>query len=131
MQGSSAAVVRAQFEATNQRDWAAAMDAYAEDVELVVAPGSLLANGTYCGRERVGQWFGDWFRAFSGGFRFDILELRDAGDQVALWARHTARGSHSGAEVVADFFYEYRVRDGKIVFVRFVQTWDEALATLA
>jgi hypothetical protein len=31
-------------------------------------------------------------------------------------------------EVVADFFYEYRVRDRKIVFLRFVETWDEALA---
>lgn len=130
MEGEGAAVVRAQFEATNRRDWSAAMDAYADDVELI-APDSMLNDGTFRGRERVGQWFGDWFRTFGGGIRFDFLDIREAGDRVALWARHTARGAHSGAEVVADFFYEYRVHDGKIVFVRFCATWAEALETLA
>jgi ketosteroid isomerase-like protein len=130
MQGESAAVVRAQFEATNRRDWPAAMDAYADDVELVV-PDSMLSSGTYRGRERVGEWFGDWFRTFAGGFDFDILEIRELGDRVAVWARHTARGGQSGVEVVADFFYEYGVRDGKIVLVRFCETWAEALQTVA
>jgi ketosteroid isomerase-like protein len=131
MAGDSGSVVRAQFDATNRRDWAAAMDAYAEDVELVVGSDFLLAAGTFHGREAVGQWFGDWFRTFSGGFKFDIVDLRDAGERAALWARHTARGSQSGVEVVGDFFYEYRVRAGKIVFVRFCGSWGEALETLA
>ncbi|MEA2484035.1 MAG: hypothetical protein QOC55_1982 [Thermoleophilaceae bacterium] len=131
MEGDSGNVVRAQFDATNRRDWTAAMDAYDDDVELVVGANFLLAAGTFRGREAVGQWFGDWFRTFGGGFKFDIVELRDAGERVALWARHTARGSQSGAEVVGDFFYEYRVREGKIVFVRFCGSWAEAVETLA
>ena len=130
MEGESAAVVRGQFDATNRRDWGPAMAAYAEDVELVV-PDFMLVGGTYRGRERVGEWFGDWFRTFGGGVHFDILDIREAGERVALWARHTARGGHSGVELVADFFYEYGVRDGKIVFVRFCETWDEALETVA
>jgi ketosteroid isomerase-like protein len=129
MPGESAAVVRAQFEATNRREWGAAMAAYAEDVELVV-PESRLSAGTYRGRERVGEWFGDWFRTFAGGFHFDILDIRELGDRVALWARHTARGGQSGVETVADFFYEYGVRDGKIVSVRFCETWAEARQTV-
>ena len=85
------------------------------------------SSGTYRGRERVGEWF----RTFAGGFHFDILEIREGGDRVALWARHTARGGHSGVEVVADFFYEYRVNDGKIVSLRFCETWAEALQIVA
>jgi ketosteroid isomerase-like protein len=131
MESDSGSVVRAQFDATNRRDWTAAMDAYDDDVELLVPSDFLLADGTFRGRDAVGQWFGDWFRTFSGGFRFDIIDLRDQGERVALWARHTARGSHSGAEVVGEFFYEYRVRDSKIVYVRFCASWAEALETLA
>src|SRR5947209_16600920 len=119
---SGAAVVRAQFEATNRRDWAAAMDAYADDVELVV-PASMLNAGTFRGREQVGQWFGDWLRTFAGGFHFDIVETREAGDRVAVWARHTARGRHSGVELAADFFYDYGVRNGRVVSCRFCDSW--------
>ena len=125
----AADIVVAQFEATNQRDWATAMALYDDDVELVV-PSQLLNGGTYSGREVVGRWFGDWFRTFGGGTHFDIREVREAGQQVALWAHHTARGAQSGLELEADYFYEYRVHDGKVVYVRFCQTWAEALAAL-
>jgi ketosteroid isomerase-like protein len=40
-------IVRGQFEATNRRDFAAAMDAYTEDVVLVV--NGLFPSGTFLG----------------------------------------------------------------------------------
>jgi ketosteroid isomerase-like protein len=129
MEGGSAAVVLAQFEAVNRRDWATAMDLYAEDVELVVPTG--LNGGTFRGRDRVGAWFGDWFRTFRGGIHFDFREVRETGDQVALWAHHVARGGQSGIELEQDYFYEYRVRDGKVVYARFCDSWEEALDAIA
>ena len=124
----AAAVVRGQFEAVNRRDWAEAMAAYADDVVLVVPEG--INSGTFEGRDRVGEWFGDWMRTFRGGIHFDIRDIREAGEDVALWAHHTARGERSGLELEGDFFYHYRVRDGKVVFVEFCRTWAAALGAL-
>ena len=45
----AADIVVAQFDATNQRDWATAMALYDDDVELVV-PSQLLNGGTYSSR---------------------------------------------------------------------------------
>ena len=118
-------LVREQFEATNRRDFARPMADWADDVELVALEGTIA--GTYRGREAVGGFFGDWFSAFGGGVHFDVQKIRDAGDAVAVAAHHRARGRHSGIEVSNDFFYEYRLRDGKIVHIQFHQSWGKAL----
>ena len=117
-------VVRGQFEAVNRKDFAAAMSAYAEDVELVVPEG--VRAGTFRGKQAVGDWFGDWFRTF-GSARFELLETIDAGDAVVIVARHTAEGKLSGLQLTDNFFYAYWVRNGKVARVRFCETRDEAL----
>jgi ketosteroid isomerase-like protein len=117
--------VRGQFDATNRRDFAAAMDAYAEDVELYVPPGNI-RGGTYCGRQAVGEWFGDWFRTF-GSATFELLETIDADDAVVVVARHVAEGKRSGIALTDLFFYAYWVRDGKVARVQFCASRDEAL----
>ena len=107
--------VRDQFEAVNERDFQRAMSHYAEDVELVVHADAFLERGTFCGREAVGEWFGNWFRTFEPDYRFDITEARDLGGVVLLVANHHGRGRASGAEVHAETAYLYKVRDRKIV----------------
>ena len=52
------------------------MTYYADDVVLVVEEG-FLSTGTFEGKEAVGEWYGDWFRAFSSDYRFEIEELRE------------------------------------------------------
>jgi ketosteroid isomerase-like protein len=120
-------VVREQFAATNERDFARAMTYYADDVELVVHPGAFLNEGTFSGREAVGEWFGDWFRTFEPGYHFDVEEARDLGDAVLLVASHQGRGRTSGAEVHGRTAYVYRVRGGKIVGVEIHATRANAL----
>ena len=110
-------VVCDQFAAVNERDFPRVMSRYAEDVELVVDPVAFLNGGTFKGRDAVGQWFGDWFRTFEPGYRFDIEETRDLGDVVFLSATHHGRGRASGAEVHGQTGYLHTVRDGKIVRV--------------
>ena len=83
-------VVREQFAATNERDFERAMDYYARDVVLVVEEG-FLNTGTFEGREAVGEWFGDWFRAFGSDYRFEILESRDLGGGVVFLSHHLRR----------------------------------------
>jgi ketosteroid isomerase-like protein/catechol 2,3-dioxygenase-like lactoylglutathione lyase family enzyme len=121
-------VVRDQFAAVNERDFPRAMGHYADDVELVVDPRAFLEPGTYRGREAVGAWFGNWFRTFEPGYRFEIEEVRDLGDVVVLVASHRGRGRSSGIEVQGETGYLYRLRSGKIVGVELYPSRAEVLA---
>ena len=116
-----------QFAATNEQDFERAMDAYADDVVLVVEEG-FLNTGTFEGREAVGEWFGDWFRAFGSDYRFEILESRDLGGGVAfLFITYGGSGRASGAAVRDERAYLYRVEDGLITRVQLFLTEDQAL----
>src|SRR5215217_420007 len=109
-------IVVAQFQAVNERDFARAMDAYADDVVLVVSEAWGITAGTYEGKAAVGEWFGDWFRQFADDYRFEITETRDlGGGRLLLIAEHGGAGRASGAPIGAVSGYLYRVRDGKIV----------------
>jgi ketosteroid isomerase-like protein len=121
-------VVLDQFAAVNERDFPRAMSHYAEEVELVVHPDAFLEGGTFKGREAVGEWFGDWFRTFEPGYRFEIDEARDMGDLVYLLASHGGRGRTSGAEVHGQTGYLYGLRGGKIVRAELFSSGAEALA---
>ena len=120
-------VVRDHYAATNERDFPRAMSYYAPDVELFVESGAFLEDGTFKGREAVGQWFGDWFTTFEPGYHFEFEEIRDLGDVVFLNASHRGRGRASGAEVHGQNGYLYTVRDGKIVRVELYASPAKAL----
>jgi ketosteroid isomerase-like protein len=103
------------FEAVNSRDFPAAMDAYADDVALVLHHDLRGGGGSGAvGKEAVGEWFGDWFRQFASDYRFDIEEARDLGDRVFLVATHHGRGRTSGVPVEQETTYLYTVRYGKV-----------------
>jgi ketosteroid isomerase-like protein len=121
------AIVRDQFEAVNERDFQRAMDHYAEDVALVVHPGFGLETGTFEGKQAVGEWFGQWFRAFGTGFRFEIDEAREIGDVILLHANFGGVGRSSGAAVHSEAAYLYEVRGRKIVRAQIFKTRDDAL----
>jgi ketosteroid isomerase-like protein len=118
-------VVRDQFAATNERDFPRAMSHYAEDVVLVV--GAFLKPGTFKGRQAVGEWFADWFRAFEADYHFDIDEAQDLGDAVFLFATCFGHGRTSGVEVHGQTGFLYRLRGGKIVRVELYSSRAEAL----
>ena len=116
-----------QFAAVNERDFGRAMTYYADDVELFVDSRAFLESGTFRGREVVGEWFGNWFRSFERGYRFDIEEARDMGDDVLLVATHHGHGRTSGAKVHGRNGYLYRVCDSRIVRVQIYPGRAEAL----
>ena len=64
---------------------------------------------------------------------FDELELCpqeyvDAGDRVATRLRHRVRGKGSGIEMENELYHQVMTfRDGTIVRIEYVTTWDEAL----
>jgi ketosteroid isomerase-like protein len=122
-------VIRDQYEAVNSRDFARAMDLYAEDVVLHVPRVEGIQNpGTYRGKDAVGEWFGDWFRTFARDYHFEIQEARELeGGLIFLFATHGGSGRLSGAKVHTENSYLYRVRDGRVVEVGFFATREDAL----
>jgi ketosteroid isomerase-like protein len=114
MSSENLQLVRDYFETVNDGDFAQAMRYYTDDVELVVPAEAFLEAGTFRGKDAVGLWFGNWFRAFQRGYQFDLEEIRDVGDAVFVLAHHHGRGKASGAEVRSTIAYLFRVGDGHI-----------------
>jgi ketosteroid isomerase-like protein len=108
-------VVRKQFENANARDFAGVVDAWAENVTLIVR-GELwpFTGDTATGKAAVRQWFADWFREFGPDYRFDIDETHASGDRVFVFATHHGRGRHSDAPVELGSAYIYTLREGKV-----------------
>jgi ketosteroid isomerase-like protein len=118
-------IVLDQYAATNERDFPRVMSHYDEDVELVVPSG--IRAGTFKGVQAVGEWFGEWLSTFAAGARFDIEEIAEAGDgAVLLVATHRATGRASGAEIEGEVIWLYRLREGKIVWLRACEDRGEA-----
>src|SRR5262249_27783592 len=116
-----------QFAATNERDFERAMSFYDDDVVLVIEEG-FLSTGTFEGREAVGEWYGDWFRAFGTDYRFEIEEIRHlGGGLVFMTATYGGSGRASGARVRDERSYLYLVRDGRIVRIQIFMASDQAL----
>ena len=123
-------IVREQFEGVNRRDWAAVMAAYDEEVVLVAHGGVGPDAGVFNGRDAVGRWFGDWFRAFGKDYHFAIEETRNVGDRVLAVARHHGSGRASGAKVEQITANLYTVRAARIVRVELYVSLKEALDAL-
>jgi ketosteroid isomerase-like protein len=120
-------VVKEQFAATNERDFEGAMSFYADDVVMLVNEG-FLNTGTFEGKAAVGEWFGDWFRAFGPDYSFEITEAEVLGPELAyLFAVYGGSGRASGVEVRGQSAYLYRVEDGKITRVQLFPTREEAM----
>ena len=107
-------ILRRWFDATNRRDFAAVLDAYADDVVLVVHEAVLPTNGgTFTGRKDVGDWFADWFRSFAE-YHFDIEEALSVGDKVFMVVRHHGRGRASGVALEWSLAYAFTIRAGEL-----------------
>ena len=107
-------IVVAQFELANARDFAGAMDAWADEITLVIHGLGLFTEHSASGKEAVGAWFGDWFRQFGSDYRFDIEETHAAADRVFVLATHHGRGRHSRAPVEQRTAYVYTLRGDKL-----------------
>jgi ketosteroid isomerase-like protein len=121
-------VVVGQFEGVNTRDFAAVMDAYADDVVLALHSKLRSFGGAGAvGKKAVGEWFGDWFGTFDSDYRFEIEEVRDWKDRVFVVATHRGRGRGSKAPSTLRTAYVYTVRGAK---VSRVEVWTDRDAAL-
>jgi len=70
----------------------------------------------YVGIESAMRYRERWLETWDD-HRFDLEEVVGKGGSVVALVHITARGKVSGAEVDLRFYAQFKVRDGKVVFV--------------
>ncbi len=119
--------MRAQFEAATRRDFASALDAFDENVVLTVDAEAIpTAAGVFRGRAAVADWFAEWFSSFAD-YRFEVEEVRSAGERVFAFASHRGRGRASGVELDWSLAYAYTVHCAKVVRLEIFRDREDAL----
>ena len=112
-------LVRQGYEAMNSGDIETALAMFDPDVEVHLAQDA----GTVWGLDFRATYRGvDGFVEFLAGlseawdeFRWEPTGYRDAGDQVVVYIRMTARGRGSGIEISQDMTHVCDVRDEKLI----------------
>ena len=119
-------LVRRSIGAFNSGDWDGSLEYMDEDIEWR-APYVVPDQDSYFGRDGVRAFWRAWTDNFEG-FRVEVEELIDVGDDVVVVARIRGQGIASGAEVRSNSFAQIaRVRDGKICRWEIYDSAQEAL----
>ncbi|HEX3293981.1 MAG TPA: nuclear transport factor 2 family protein [Solirubrobacterales bacterium] len=118
----------ASYEALNQREIDAAMDALADEAEWhesAVLPDTGVYRGKDAIRAFLTQFLASWDR-----FHQTVEEAREEGDRVLVLIHLEATGRGSAADVDARYAHLWTVSDGRGIRVDAFYDRDEALAAL-
>ena len=116
-------IVRRLYEAQGTPEFLELVDPHVVWLNHASAP----ENKPYVGHEGLLQWYSG-IRADVGDFRFDVIELIDAGgDQVVTVHRVTATGTKSGARIEQTQAAVITLLNGKIVRSQGFETKAQAL----
>jgi ketosteroid isomerase-like protein len=118
MSQENVALLHAAFDAWYRQDYDAVLAIWDEETEIYPLRAQLEGRA-YHGHEGVRRFMGelaeDWDEV-----RFEVDEIRDAGEQMAGSGRFLARGRGSGVELDEPFGIVAVVRNNRIVFARFL-----------
>ena len=120
--------VLAAYEALNERDIDAAMEALAEDAEWHESE-VLPDTGVYRGREAIRAFLTDFLASWER-FHQTVEEVREEGDRMLVMIHLEATGRGSAAEVDARYAHLWTVSGGRGTRVDAFYDRDEALAAL-
>jgi len=105
------AFVRQFFEALNQGDSAAIVDAYAEDGEVWTMGGTLI-SGRY-NKAQITASCDAIFESFPEGIHFTIDAMTAEGERVAVEAH--SEGKHVSGQLYSnEYHFLFIIRDGKL-----------------
>ena len=126
MSAENLEIVRRSTELWNGGDFDGLRELFAPDVVLHI-PEGLPDQGPFCGADEVVNQYRRMGEDFSLHLEGTDSEAR--GDWVIVRYRWTVRGDYSGIEGEFRYTGVFRVRDGKIVEVRYC--WNDADALAA
>jgi ketosteroid isomerase-like protein len=118
-------IVRRGLEALQRGDDAPLFEAAAPDFEGRALSGGI-AEDVFRGREEARRWQDAFLSAWEAP-ELEILEIVDAGDNVAGRLRWRLRGRVSRFETEREVFWIYTLVEGKIVRAREYVSWKKAL----
>src|SRR5215207_10127071 len=101
MSQENVGLVRRSIESFNSGDWDASLEYMDEDIEWR-APYVVPDQDSYFGRDGVRAFWTAWTDNFEG-FRLEVEELIDAGNDGVVGARIRGQGIARGAEVRSKF----------------------------
>jgi uncharacterized protein len=128
MPGTEADVVAASYEALNDRDLDAAMEALAEDAEWHESE-VLPDTGVYRGREAIRAFLTEFLASWER-FHQTVEEVRQEGDRVLVMIHLQATGRGSAADVDARYAHLWTLAGGRGARVDAFYDRDAAAATL-
>jgi ketosteroid isomerase-like protein len=120
--------VIASYEALNDQDIDAAMDALAEDAEWHESE-VLPDTGVYRGREAIRSFLTDFLASWER-FNQTVEEVRQEGNRVLVLIHLEATGRGSAADVDARYAHLWTVSGGRGIRVDAFYDRDEALEAL-
>ena len=120
-------LVRDAFAAFERGGVDAVLPLIAEDVRIYSLP-DWPDDAEYHGHEGFRKLTVAWTEHFDG-FGFEVEDLRDAGDKVAVLLRMMGRAKVSGMPLTQEIGAVFsRFGDGRVGEVRYHPSWEEALA---
>jgi ketosteroid isomerase-like protein len=120
-------VVRRVWDAVERQDTAAVFAFYDPDIVWQNHTGAIELQGrSYHGHEAVAQFWREWLEPFET-FEAHSETFIDAGDNIVVGMRLSARGRQSGAEVEWPVWNVYTIRAGLVIQVQAFETKAEAL----
>ena len=120
--------VRAVFEAINNRDVDQLVPLYTDDAVVDMSEAIGPENDVYRGTEAAATWWRDSLEQWES-FLWELESFTELPpDTVVTATRVDARGRASGIEMTARIGQLWRVRDGRVAYVKMFQTEEEALA---
>ena len=103
------------------------MEHFSDDVDYRAVSGAPDDIGPIHGKNAFRAWLKDWFDTFDG-FRMELLELIDAGDDTVVWVeRFGGRAKRSGIEIDLVIGGVFTIRNGKLARGREYATREQAL----
>jgi ketosteroid isomerase-like protein len=127
MPGSSAEVVRQQFEALAAGGVESASEFWHPEIEWRAVEGAADDVGVIKGGNRLRRYYEDWFDTFDE-LRADVVDvLYDVEDRAALRLRNSGLGRSSGVRTEGHYYVACTVQDGKIVSGREYDSREAAL----
>jgi uncharacterized protein len=118
-------IVRQAFAAFSREGPEALASFWDPEIEVGVPP-ELAQAGTYRGRDAVLEWISEWSDAWDR-IEYTAEEILENGDSVVVTVFYDGVGRGSGLRIDGRFWYLFRLRDGKIFYLRLFGDEAEAL----
>jgi ketosteroid isomerase-like protein len=126
MSQANVELLRKGIDAWNRREADLWLSYAAPEIEWLPAGPAAVERSVYRGYDEVASGFASAWETWDL-FEFEESEIRDLGDSVLWLGRVKMRGSTSHVELDQEFAVHALVRDGKLIRVLTLLSWQEAL----